>query len=126
MPDNIAKSKTWHFNFRGWKGAFNASFLLYYFLTGVEGIVSDWKGCTVRCGWMWKTSRVLCLLRHIRHFRVKTEQEEVCYTSSNGYGAHTRKLSVLTQIFFIRSHFLFLNYLMCVLSSIMDTKIEKT
>lgn len=41
MPDNIAKkSKKRHFTFMGWKGAFSSSFLLYYFLTGIGGIVS--------------------------------------------------------------------------------------
>lgn len=67
----------------------------------------------------------LCLLRHIRHFRVKNEQRRYVTLQAMGV-CPTQENSGLTQIFFSRSPFLFLNCLMFVLNIIVDTKIEKT
>lgn len=52
----------------------------------------------------------LCLLKHIRHFRVKTGLErERCVTLQAMDMWPTQEKSGLTQFFFSRSHFLFLN-----------------
>lgn len=52
----------------------------------------------------------LCLLRHIRHFRVKTGLEQKSYVTLQAVGMWpTPEKSSLIQIFFSRSHFLFLN-----------------
>lgn len=53
---------------------------------------------------------VLCLLRHIRHFRVKTGLEQKRYVTLQAMGIWpTGEKSGLIQLFFSRSHFLFLN-----------------
>lgn len=52
----------------------------------------------------------LCVLRHVRHFREETGLEQKRYVTVQAIGMWpTQEKSGLTQIFFSRSHFLFLN-----------------
>lgn len=91
----LQKSMTWHFNFRMEGGIqFLFSFVLFLVRDRRDCFLLEGMSCQV---WVdvEDIKSALCLLRHRKHFRVKTEleQKRYCYTSSNGYVAHKKSLA---------------------------------